>query len=232
MTATDDNKTTDANADTDMNENENAKAGRTTTRLPVIGWDFGLMAATTFALLAIGIVCVYGVWYSFLAYKQDPQWLYTPLYTQYISAMNTLVYPLIVVLLIALGLCIPKRIMRRKVLTRFNAGILAITLLLAMAFGMAVSIWFILVTSIVFQTVVLILTIQKNATLFYEREGHIVHIGSALLHLGTVVFIFDFAGMRTSEYHIAIFWVSTILMGAGIMLAFYAEEIYNLLQRL
>lgn len=199
-------------------------------RLPTIGWDLGLMTITTFALLAIGIVCVYGVWFSFIAYGKDPNWLYTPVYAQYISMMNTLVYPFIITLLIALGLCIPKRILRRKLLTQANASILFITLLLAVAVDMNTSIWFILVTGIVIQTAVLIMTIIKSGSVFYEREGQIVHIGSSLLHLGTVVFIFDFASMRTSESHITIFWIATILMGLGTVMAFYAEEIRNILK--
>lgn len=74
------------------------------------------------------------------------------------------------------------------------------------------------------------MTILKSGSVFYEREDQIVHIGSSLLHLGTVVFIFDFASMRTSEYHITIFWIATILMGLGTVMAFYAEGIRSILK--
>ena len=188
-------------------------------------YDFYLILATSFALLLIGIVCVYGVWYSYDLYTTNSNWQSTIQFPEYISMMNLYVYPFVLVLLLSLGLCIPKRIVPRTELIKATAVILLLTLIASVVGGIELGMSFILLMSIAVQAVVLVLTVMKSGALTFEREGYLIQIGSSLLHLGTVLFIFDFASMRDSVYHIPIFWVVTLLIGIGTFMSFYPSEI-------
>ncbi|MCL7411458.1 MAG: hypothetical protein P1P69_04925 [Methanosarcinaceae archaeon] len=191
-------------------------------------YDYYLILATSFALLLIGIVCVFGVWYTYDLYTTNPDWQSTIQYPEYISMMNLYVYPFILVLLLSLGLCIPKRIVPRTELIKATGIILLLTLIASFIGGIELGMSFILLMSIAVQAVVFVLTIMKSGSLTFEREGHLIQIGSSLLHLGTVLFIFDFASMRDSVYHIPIFWVVTLLIGIGTFMSFYPSEISKL----
>ncbi|MBW6470464.1 MAG: hypothetical protein K0A90_04500 [Methanosarcinaceae archaeon] len=191
-------------------------------------YDYYLILATSFALLLIGIVCVFGVWYTYDLYTENPNWQSTIQYPEYISMMNMYVYPFVLVLLLSLGLCIPKRIVPRTKLIKATGIILLLTLIALFIGGIELGMSFILLMSIAVQAVVFVLTIMKSGSLTFEREGHLIQIGSSLLHLGTVLFIFDFASMRDSVYHIPIFWVVTLLIGIGTFMSFYPSEISKL----
>ena len=195
-------------------------------------YDYYLILATSFALLLIGIICVYGVWYTYGLYTANPDWQSTMQYPEYISMMNLYIYPFVLMLLLSLGLCIPKRIVPRVALIKATAIILLLTLIASVVGGIGLGISFILMMSIAVQTVVLVLTIMKSGSLTFEREGYLIQIGSSLLHLGTVLFIFDFASMRDSVYHIPIFWVVTLLIGIGTFMSFYPSEISKLGQKI
>lgn len=191
-------------------------------------YDYYLILATSFALLLIGVVCVYGVWYSYDLYTTNPNWQSTIQFSEYIGMMNMYVYPFVLVLLLSLGLCIPKRIVPRTALIKATAVILLLTLIASVVGGIGLGTTFILLMSIAVQTVVLVLTIMKSGALTFEREGYLIQVGSSLLHLGTVLFIFDFASMRDSVYHIPVFWVVTLLIGVGTFMSFYPSEISRL----
>ena len=192
-------------------------------------YDYYLILATSAALFAIGIVCVFGVWYSYGAFTSNPDWQGTAQYPTYISLMNMYVYPFMLALLLALGLCIPKRIVPRSSLINATSGILALTLVISIADSIEAGVAFILVMSIAVQAVVLVLTLAKSGALTFDREGHMIRVGSSLLHLGTVLFIFDFASMRESAYHIPVFWVVTLLLTVGLLLSFYPSAISRVL---
>ncbi|MDO9518442.1 MAG: hypothetical protein Q7J10_10420, partial [Methanosarcinaceae archaeon] len=161
-------------------------------------------------------------------YTANPNWQSTIQYPEYISMMNMYVYPFVLVLLLSLGLCIPKRIVPRTELIKATAVILLLTLIASIVGGIGLGMSFILIMSIAVQAVVLIMTIMKSGSLTFEREGYLIQIGSSLLHLGTILFIFDFASMRDSVYHIPIFWVVTLLIGIGTFMSFYPSEISKL----
>ena len=191
-------------------------------------YDYYLILATSFALLLIGIVCVYGVWYSYDLYTTNSNWQSTIQFPEYINMMNMYVYPFVLILLLSLGLCIPKRIVPRTALIKATAVILLLTLVASVVGGIGLGMSFILLMSIAVQAVVLVLTIMKSGALTFEREGYLIQVGSSLLHLGTVLFIFDFASMRDSVYHIPVFWVVTLLIGIGTFMSFYPSEISKL----
>lgn len=217
MSSTKSNSSLSSKSNSDFNLNLNLK-----------NYDYYLILATSFALLLIGIVCVYGVWYSYDLYITNSNWQSTIQFSEYITMMNMYVYPFVLVLLLSLGLCIPKRIVPRTALIKATAVILLLTLVASVVGGIGLGITFILLMSIAVQAVVLVLTVIKSGALTFEREGYLIQIGSSLLHLGTVLFIFDFASMRDSVYHIPVFWVVTVLMGIGTLMSFYPSEISRL----
>ncbi len=190
-------------------------------------YDYYLIIATALILFAIGIVCVYGI--SYYNYLASPDWTNTIQYTKYIDDMNSYLYPFLVLLLITLGLCIPKRLFEQNILIKFSAMVLVVTLILTYSYGIETGLGFILAIMTGVQIVVLILTIRKSKTIRYENEGYVSRVGSSLLHLGVVVLVFNFVSMRDSSLHIAIFWVGTALVIAGSIFSFYAHSISKLL---
>ncbi len=190
-------------------------------------YDYYLIIATALILFAIGIVCVYGI--SYYNYLASPDWTNTIQYTKYIDDMNSYLYPFLVLLLIILGLCIPKRLFETNLLMKFSALVLGLTLILTYLYGLETGLGFILAIMTGVQSVVLILTLRKSKTIRYEKEGHIGRIGSSLLHLGVVVLVFDFVSLQDSPFHIVIFWLGTTLVIGGSIFSFYAHSISKLL---
>ncbi|MDF1531638.1 MAG: hypothetical protein P1P72_04875 [ANME-2 cluster archaeon] len=188
-------------------------------------YDFSMMLLTTAVLAIIGLVCLYGIGYYTYTTETTPGWTETPLYGDYIDSMNQYIYPFVVLLLVVLGLCIPKRIVPRQSLLASGTGILAVTILIALVTDIGSSLAFLLAVSIVVQTAVMVLTMLGRSGLTYEREGYFVQTGSSMLHLGTVVFVLDFVSFRTSDLHLSIFWVATILITVGTLLSFYPGEV-------
>ncbi|MBE0522797.1 MAG: hypothetical protein IBX40_00440 [Methanosarcinales archaeon] len=188
-------------------------------------YNFYIMVVTAAVLTAIGLVCLYGIGYYTITTESMPNWIETPLYGHYIDSMNLYIYPFVVLLLVILGLCIPKRIVPRQTLLSSGAGILALNIIIALVLNIEASLGFLLGISIVIQTAVMILTIIKWGGLTFERDGYFIQVGSAMLHMGIVIFVFDFVIMRTSGLHLPLFWVATILITIGTVLSFYPEEI-------
>jgi hypothetical protein len=191
-----------------------------------------MMVVTSVVLTAIGLVCLYGIGYYTVTTEASPQWLETPLYGQYIDSMNLYIYPFVVLLLVVLGLCIPKRIVPRQALLTSGILILGLTIILALVINIEASLGFLLGISIVIQTAIMVLTIIKWGGLTFEREGYFIQIGSSMLHLGIVVFVFDFVIMRTISLHLPVFWVATILITIGTVLSFYPGEIGRITKNL
>lgn len=191
-------------------------------------YDYGLIILTTLVLFAIGLVCVYGIaYYNYLAV--NPQWQHTLLYVQYINNMNSFLYPFLVLLLISLGLCIPKRLLEQDILVKFGVLALGVTIILTFLSGIETGLSFILAIMTGVQCVVLILTIKKSKTIRFEKEGYIVRLGSVLLHLGVVILIFNFVTLMENPFHISIFWMGTLLVIAGNIFSFYPVRINSLL---
>lgn len=190
-------------------------------------YDYHLIILTTFILFAIGMVCVYGItYYNYLA--ASPRWTGTIQYSQYIDDMNSYLYPFLVLLLISLGLCIPKRLFEQDTLIKFSALVLGMTIILTFLLGLETGLGFILAVMAGVQGLVLILTFKKSKTIRFEKEGYIGKLGSSFLHLGVALLIFNFVTLRESPFHIPIFWFGTILITAGNILSFYPDKISSL----
>ncbi|MCL7414842.1 MAG: hypothetical protein M8349_02110 [ANME-2 cluster archaeon] len=187
-------------------------------------YDFYLMVLTCAVLAIIGLVCMYGIGYYTYTNETTPQWTQTSMYGDYIDSMNQYIYPFVVLLLVALGLCIPKRIVPRQSLLASGIGMLVVTILIALVTDIGTSLAFLLAVSIVVQAAVMVLTLLGRGGLTYEREGYFVQTGSSMLHLGTVIFVLDFVSFRTSDLHLSVFWVATILITIGTVLSFYPGE--------
>lgn len=185
-------------------------------------WDYYLILVTAALLAAIGALCVYAT--VIYTYSSSPLWTMGPDYERYVEEMNRYAYLPVVLLLIVLGLCIPKRVVPRELLFRFSAGILAATLLLVMAAGLETSLAFLLGIALALQACVLFLTLRKSRLVVFERRGHTVQVGSSLLHLGVVLFILDFVALRESGMHIGIFWVSALLMTGGTAVSMFGDK--------
>ncbi len=193
-------------------------------------YDYYLIVLTTLILFAIGIVCVYGIsYFNYLA--STPGWTGTAGYLQFIDDMNSYLYPFLVLLLISLGLCIPKRLFEQDILVIISALALGVTVILTFLFGMEAAMGFILAVITGLQSVVLILTFNKNRAIRFEKECYLVRMGSSMLHLGIVILIFNFVTLRESQFHILTFWVGTLFVTAGNILSFYPERMNSLFQR-
>jgi len=193
-------------------------------------YDYYLIVLTTAILFAIGIVCVYGItYYNYLA--SVPRWTETTGYLQFINEMNSYLYPFLVLLLIVLGLCIPKRLFEQDILFKISSLALGVTVILTYSLGMETAMGFILAVITGLQAIVLILTFKKSRVVRFEKKGYIVRMGSSMLHLGIVVLIFNFVTLRENQLHIIIFWAGTILVTAGNLFSFYPERMNSLLKR-
>lgn len=191
-------------------------------------YDYYLMVLTIIILFAIGLLCVYGVFlYNYLAVI--PQWQDSIDYTHFIDTMNSYLFPQLVLLLIVLGLCIPKRWLKQDVLIKFSVVILIITIILTALSGIETGLGFILAVMIGIQGIVLIMTIRKSGTLRFEKEGYTARLGSSLLHLGLIILVFNFVALRESPLHLSIFWGGTILITAGNIFSFYTERIRSII---
>ncbi|MCZ7401396.1 MAG: hypothetical protein O8C61_04170 [Candidatus Methanoperedens sp.] len=190
-------------------------------------YDYYLIIITTLILFGIGAVSLYGItYYNYLAV--DAQWTQTAQYSQYIDEMNLYIYPFLVLLLISLGLCIPKRLFEQETMIKSSALVLGITIILTIFSGLETGLGFILVAMTAVQAIVLILTIKKSRTIRFEKEGYIVRLGSSLLHLGVVILIFNFVNFQDSPYHLLIFWSGMVLITSGNIFSFYPEKVSSL----
>jgi hypothetical protein len=187
-------------------------------------YDYYLIILTTLILFAIGLVSVYGItYYNYLSV--NPQWTQTAQYGKYIDEMNSYIYPLLLLLLISLGLCIPKRLFEQDILVKFTAAVLGVTVVLIFLKSIEAGLGFILAVVIAVQTAVLILTFKRSQAIRFEKEGYITRLGSSLLHFGVVILVFNFVSLRDNPFHILIFWTGTILVVAGNIFSFYPGKI-------
>lgn len=195
-------------------------------------FNYILMIVTLVILVAMGLIFIAGTVYSYQLSVSDPNWTQTPVYTGYLDVMNTGMIPFVVALIITLGLCIPKRLFQGGTLLAVMAGLVFAASVAALASSEAkVGLVFLMAAAIIIQFVVLALTIVGRRAIGYERRGFFIQVGSALLHLGIVVFLLDFMALPDSPYHIDIFWFATTLIGGGMLFSFYAQELAAILKR-
>lgn len=186
-------------------------------------YDYYLIILTTLILFGIGAISLYGIsYYNYQAV--DSQWTQTSQYSRYIDEMNSYLYPFLLLLLISLGLCIPKRLFEQNILIKFSMSILGITVILTISYDIETGLGFILSLMTIIQAIVLLMTLKKSKSIRFEKEGYIARIGSSLLHLGSVIIILNFVSFRESPFHLLIFWSGVILVTSGNLFSFYPEK--------
>jgi hypothetical protein len=187
------------------------------TRRP-FGWDLALVLLTAVTLAAFGALALWGMFY-YKSHAAQPGWS-VPAFQE---MMNRLAAPLVVLLIIWLVLCIPKRLFSKRVLLGYSAGMLALGLAALPYGGARFALGLVLALSALLQTAILALVLA-GARLRFAGHGLTLRAGSSLLHLGIVLFTLDLVALQGSPWHIPLFWVATGLLTAGCVLTFYLAK--------
>ncbi|HEB12624.1 MAG TPA: hypothetical protein ENI11_02995 [Actinobacteria bacterium] len=193
--------------------------------------NFILILATIVVLAAIGFTFIYGLIYSWLQSINLENWRQTFMYQEYVENMNLAVVPLSVSLVILLGLCVPKRIFTGQDLLISMGVLLFASALTMMVFGLMIGMAFLLAAALLTQLVVIGMTITGSKRLSFEVQGFFLQIGSAVLHLGLILFVYDLVLLTDSPLHLGIYWTATALIGVGMVLCFYSSEFSRLAHR-
>ncbi len=189
-------------------------------------WDFALTVATVVLLGGIGVQSFVGTLYSWWAQRTVPGWEQLGGYTKFVHTMNGIAAPQIVLLVVAMGLCVPKRLFSRIALIVISAAMLvggfgawAITGSLASGLGLYLGL------AALIQVAVITMTIAGARGPSYLTEGRLTKTGSGLLHLGFIMFAFVVVALQRSTFMLPVFWVSAVLTMVGTALSFYAEKL-------
>ncbi|MHB8842549.1 MAG: hypothetical protein ACYC56_12325 [Candidatus Aquicultor sp.] len=188
-------------------------------------YDFVLAMATILILVGLSAVSIYGTIESWVNSIQDPNWTSTLLYGEYLGRMNAYAYPFVIALVLVLCMCIPKRFIPRSYLLQLSLVLLAICVGVSLAWGLVAGLGLLLIASLVIQMMVVMMLLARSGSLVFEREGPIVQLGSALLHLGFVVFALDILLIKDMQNHVNVFWFATVLITGGTVLSFYSREL-------
>jgi hypothetical protein len=192
-----------------------------------VGWDFTLMMATVALLAALGAQSLVGTLYVWWAQRTIAGWLQGPGYGAYVALMDTIAAPLVAGLVVVLGLCVPKRLFERRTLVAVSAGLVTIGIVWGLVQrslqeGMAAY----LIAAAGLQAVVVALTVSRSGGVTFLTEGRGRRLGSALLHLGFIVFCFVVVALQDASpaLMLPVFAVSALLLGAGSAMSFYARR--------
>jgi len=188
-------------------------------------WDYMLIVLTVLLLVALGIQSFIGTAYVWWAHTYVPGFGATG-YPEYIRVMNIIAAPLMVLLVIAMGLCVPKRLFSRTALAAVSIGMLVAgiaTWAITGSFANGVAAYLVLAGLI--QAAVVAVTIIGGRAPSYFTQGRIIKIGSGLLHLGFIMFAVVTVALQQSAIMLPVFWTSTALMVIGSIMTFYSENL-------
>jgi hypothetical protein len=180
-----------------------------------VGWDLALVLLTAATLAAFGVLALWGM-FHYKSHAARPDWS-VPAFQE---MMNRLAAPLVVLLILWLVLCIPKRLFSRRVLFGYSAGMLALGLAALPHGGARFALGVVLALSALLQAAILALVLA-GARLRFAGRGLALRAGSSLLHLGIVLFTLDLVALQGSPWHIPLFWLATGLLTAGCIMTFY-----------
>lgn len=190
-------------------------------------YDYFLILATVGVLFIVSLICIGSMFYFKWAQVQQM----TPaLKAGYMDRMNTVVAPFIILLILLLGICVPKRLLPTAWLNRFAAALTAVALLVAACAGVKEALLVVLLVALALQGVVLVLAIAGSGRLHFERSGYWVRLGSSLTHLGLILFVFDLFFYDRLALHLLLFWVTTASTVLGLAFCFYADAVTGLLR--
>ncbi len=189
-------------------------------------WDFYLTVATVMLLGSIGVQSFAGTLYVWWAQRTVPGWEQLGGYARFIDVMNAIAAPQIVLLVIAMGLCVPKRLFSRTALLGISLVMLIVgagTWVVAGSLATGLAVYLILAALI--QVAVVTLTVAGVRGPSYLTEGRLTKTGSGLLHLGFILFAFVVVALQRSTFMLPVFYASAILTGVGTMMSFYADKL-------
>jgi hypothetical protein len=188
-------------------------------------YDFQLILATTVVLFIISLICIYGMFSFKLAQIHQ---LEPAAKALFMNRMNTVIAPFLIILILLLGICVPKRLLPTAWLNRFAVLLIimagAASLLKGIKFGLLA----ILAASLILQTVVLSMALAGSEKLHFEKKGYWVRLGSSLVHLGLILFVFDLFFYREKTLHLVLFWITTGSTVLGMLCCFYSETVVGL----
>lgn len=188
-------------------------------------WDFALTVVTMVLLATIGLQSFLGTLYVWWAQRTIAEWMTTG-YPGFVAAMNAVALPQVVLLVLVMGLCVPKRLFRRKMLLAVSLAMVAVGLaagVIAHSVGRGLAVYLALAGLI--QVGVIALTAAGARGPSYLTEGRLTKLGSGLLHLGFIVFVILVAAFQGSPLMIWVFLVSALLLTGGTALSFWAERL-------
>jgi hypothetical protein len=188
-------------------------------------WDFALTIITVLMLAALGVQSFVGTLYTWWSIRSIPAWEQSAGYTDYVNVMNAIAAPLIVALVVAMGLCVPKRLFARRVLLWVSLAMVAVGVVTGLVSGsLASGLTVYLLLSAAIQLAVVVMTIAGVRGPSYLTEGRLTKTGSGLLHLGFIVFTIVVVALQTSPAMTPVFYVSAALVTVGTVLSFYANS--------
>jgi hypothetical protein len=179
------------------------------------GWDLALVLLTAGTLAAFGVLALWGM-FRYKAHAALPGWDVG----EHQALMNRLAAPLVVLLILWLVLCIPKRLFSRRTLLAYSAALLALGCGALPFGGLRFALGLVLGLSAALQAVILALVLA-GARLRFAGRGLALRAGSSLIHLGLVLFTLDLVALQGSRWHLPLFWVSTAALAAGCALTFW-----------
>ena len=189
-------------------------------------YDFYLILATALVLFIISIICIYGMFY--FKFAQIHQM--TPVIkAAYMNRMNTVIAPFLICLILLLGICVPKRLLPTSWLNRVTVLLIVLVVAISLVLGIKNGMLFILAAALILQTVVLGLALGGSKNLHFEKKGYWVRVGSSLIHLGLILFVFDLFFYEKQTLHLFLFWITTVAMLFGMVFCFYAETVVKLI---
>ena len=187
-------------------------------------YDFYLILATALVLFAISAISIYGMFYFKFAQIQQM----TPaIKFSYMNRMNSFVTPFIIILILLLGICVPKRLLPTAWLNRVTVLLVAGTVLTAFLADIKTSLVLILGASLFLQVIVLILALAGSKNLNFHKKGYWVRLGSSLIHLGFILLVLDLLLYEQKILHLFLFWITTGASVAGMLFCFYAEVVVS-----
>jgi hypothetical protein len=189
-------------------------------------YDYYLILATALVLFIISVVCIYGMFYFKIAQIHQ---MAPTVKVAYMDRMNTVIAPFLICLILLLGICVPKRLLPTAWLNRVTAILIVLVVAVSLVMGIKNGVLFILAAALILQTVVLGLALSGSKNLHFEKKGYWVRVGSSLIHLGLILFVFDLFFYKQQVLHLLLFWITTGATVIGMLFCFYAETVVRLI---
>lgn len=186
-------------------------------------WDFWLTIVTVAVLALLGLQSFLGTAYVWWAERSIAGWESGPGYASYVTLMNRIAAPLLLILVLVMGLCVPKRLFSRRALIGVSLVMVAIGAAAWVYTGSsATGLATYLALAAIIQVAVVVMTVAGVRGPSYLTEGRLTKTGSGLLHLGFILFGIVVVDLQSSTWMLPVFSASALLSIVGTGLSFYA----------